>query len=145
MRLKTKSIVLLLTIVALAGCGGSASEEDSGTSVDSDSSPKADTHLTLLSEMTDLMEEVHAIVETVDDEASANAAAEKIEKLQPKGESITQRLEALEDPPEEEMERLEELTREEVDALLLMIDEVTRIGSRYPKLRSALNATIPAF
>lgn len=145
--MKCYSLLLFLTLamLTLQGCGKTEAKSGSEANDAVNPQPKVDTHLSLLREMTELMNEIFAIVEPVTDNASAKAAAEQIEHLQPRGESITNRLEALEQPPEEEIQRLEELTENEVAEIMRKIDEVKRIGSKFPELKMALNAAIPGF
>lgn len=145
--------LLVLTAVCLQGCGDSstsplntnpASNGEMGQA-DVESKPGHDNHEIVLSDMTALMNEISAIVEPVSDEASANSAAAEVEKLIAKGQSITARLEALEEPKGEELKRLEEVTKDELEALIQKIDDANRKGAKYPELRKALNRAIPVF
>ena len=138
-------LVLALAIVTLHGCGDTATKSGTETKSTESEKPKVDNHVSLLGEMTELMNEMHAIVEPVKDDASAKVAAKKIEQLRARGKSITDRLEALEQPPEEEMKRLEELTKDQVAELMSNIEKVKKIGSKYRELRMAIDKTLPRF
>ena len=145
MRLSTLLFVLGHAALTLPGCEQPATESGSTENSSEHSEPKKDTHVSILSEMTELMNEVHAIVIPVNDQTSAEAAAKKLEPFFPTAKSITDRLEALEEPPEDERERLGELTRDELTELKRKIEEVQKVGSKYRELKKAITDAIPVF
>jgi hypothetical protein len=89
---------MIAAIALLAGCGG-------------------DTHESLTDEAVSIMKEVGAILDGVKDEASADAAAAKIDALSARGEDLEKRMKALGKPTEEQAKGLEKKMGEGLAAM----------------------------
>ncbi len=123
-------LALLLLPFAL-GCADDASQEP-------DDAPPAHTHESILSAGIDVLEEMLAIVETVDDEASATAAAEKITVLAHEAIEIGNRAEELGEPSAEERAEVREALKPRMD------DVIERFDAAWEKLEPSEKAVLEA-
>ncbi len=89
-------VVMGLAVMALPGCGGTG-DKDGKTSARS-APPARDPHEAILEDMIATMTEMVDVLETVQDPASAEAAAPKLEALVTELNAIEARMEAIGDP-----------------------------------------------
>ena len=104
-----------------------------------------DNHETLIGKICDHVDELYSVVKDVEDEASAKAAASEIATFQNEGKSLTDRLEALPDAPEDEANRLQEKYGDRLAELTRQIEEIKNIGRKYSALNTALDGAVPIF
>ncbi|MHC4974612.1 MAG: hypothetical protein ACYTG3_20045 [Planctomycetota bacterium] len=113
---------IILTIGALAfglaACGGNS-------------------HEAIMDEQLDLMDEMLDILEGVNDEASANEAAKKIEALTEDMQKLAKRAQELGEPTPEQQKRLEEIGKERQEEFSKRMQAVMMKVMQYPELQQA--------
>ena len=110
---------VLITCALLAGCGG-------------------DSHEAVMDDMIAQMNKVTAVLKTVKDEASAEAAKPKLEAIGKDMKKLKERADKLGDPAKEKEEALKTKYEEKMkEAMTGLMQEMMRIGMN-PKLGEKL-------
>ena len=115
-------VILCVALSLLSACGGDSRDE-------------------VMEDSLEQMKELNAVLATVEDEASAKIAAEKVRDMQADFAELSERMKAMQDdaePTATEAEALSEKYREDyTDTLQTLMGHMLRIQAD-PKLREAM-------
>ena len=117
-------IPALMLVLLAAACGG-------------------DTHEKVAEDKINLIEQIADILEDVTDDASADAAAKRIEALAGEMKAVNERAKALGDPTPELNKQLEEKYKPRTQKILGRIMAVAEKVQEYPVLQEAMQKAKP--
>jgi hypothetical protein len=112
--------VLGLAVLLLAGCGG-------------------DTHESLMDESVSVMGEMTDVLKGVTDEASAKAAAGKLESLVAEMNGLKDRIEKLGQPTQEQAQKMMQKGMEQMQKMAEFAQLMQEKVSKYPVLQEAFS------
>lgn len=146
------TLFLVASFCLLQGCGPKSDSQKSATDSsksteksDSHAQTPPDNHEILIGEICTHVAKLYAVVENTKDTASAALIAEEVSTFQAEGKSLTDRLEALPDAPEAEAKQLQEKYGDKLAELTRQIEEIKKVGRKYPALGKALQGAVPIF
>ena len=145
-------LLLIFSCCIFQGCAPSTDSAQSNTD-GTESAEKSntqtqtlpDTHEILIGEVCDHVDELYMVVKKIGNEASAESFVNEITAFQDQGQSLTDRLEALPDAPEDEAKRLQEKYGDKLAELTRQIEEIRNTGRKFPALNKALRGAMPIF
>lgn len=118
--MKMKYLMVSLAAVScvlFSSCGGKKGGEEKSAAEKAAAESKVDTPEVIVSEVADNMEELVTILKSVTDDASADAAVEKLNALGDEMVALSERAKKVPEPSEEQKKELDKMLKTKLDSM----------------------------